>query len=65
MEWWSGGKEQGLEKGSNGVLGLKAEIDLIFTFLPLNKQEPNMIHFFSIYQPFITPPLHHSITPIL
>jgi hypothetical protein len=41
-----------LECWSNGVLGLKAEIDLIFTLLPLVIKDPNMVYIFPLYQPF-------------
>jgi hypothetical protein len=54
-----------LEYWRNGVLGLKAEIDLILTLLALDIQDPNMIHIFKLFQPFINSLLHHSITPIL
>ena len=47
------------------MLGLKAEIDLIFTFLPLVMRDPNMVYIFLLYQPFINPLLHHSNTPLL
>jgi len=43
MECWSGGKEYGLEYWGSGVLGLKAEIGLFFTLLPLVMRDPNMI----------------------
>ena len=62
MEYWSGGKEHGLEcwppaqratgpwslrfGESIGVLGLKAEMDLIFTRLPLIIRDPNMVCIF-------------------
>jgi hypothetical protein len=52
-----------LEYWSNGVLGLKAEIDLIFTFLPLVMRDPNIVYIFPLFQPFINPLLHHSNTP--
>jgi len=45
------------------VLGLKAEIDLIFTLLPLVVRDPNMVYIFPLHQPFINPLLHHSNTP--
>ena len=48
---------------SNGVLGLKGEIDLIFTLLPLVMRDPNMVYIFPFYKPFINPLLHHSNTP--
>jgi hypothetical protein len=54
-----------LEHWSVGVLGLKAEIGLIFTLLPWVMRDPNMVYIFPLYQPFINPLLHHSITPIL
>jgi hypothetical protein len=47
---------------SIGVLGLKAEMDLIFTLLPLVIRDPNMVYIFPLYQPFINPILHHSNT---
>jgi len=61
-------KEQGLECWSNGVLGLKADIDLIFTLLPLVMRNSNMVYIFPLYQPFINPILstirrHHSNAP--
>jgi hypothetical protein len=73
LEWWkrirTGVLASGLESlrlgESNRVLGLKAEIDLIFTLLPLVMRDPNMVHIFSLYQPFINPLLHHSNTPVL
>jgi hypothetical protein len=46
------------------VLGLKAEMDLIFTLLPLVIRDPNMVYIFPLYQPFINPILHHSNTPV-
>jgi hypothetical protein len=46
------------------VLSLKAEIDLIFTLLPLVMLDPNRVYIFPIYQPFINPLLHHSNTPV-
>ncbi len=46
-------------------MGLKAEIDLIFTLLPLVMRDPSMVYIIPLYQPFINPLLHHSITPIL
>ena len=49
-----------LEYWSNGVLGLKAKIDLIFTLLPLVIRGPNMVYIFPLYQPFINPLLQHS-----
>jgi hypothetical protein len=52
-----------LEQWSIGVLGLKAEMDLIFTLLPLVIRDPNMVYIFPLYQPFINPLLHHSSTP--
>jgi hypothetical protein len=48
---------------SKGVLGLKAEIDLIFTLLPLVMRDPNMIYIFPLYQPFINPSLQYSSIP--
>jgi hypothetical protein len=36
-----------LECWSVGVLGLKAETDLIFTLLPLVMRDPNMAYIFS------------------
>jgi hypothetical protein len=45
---------------SNGVLGLKAETDLIFTLLPLVMRDPNMVYIFTLYQPFSTPILQYS-----
>jgi hypothetical protein len=45
------------------VLGLKAEMGLIFILLPLIIQDPSMVCTFSLYQPFINPLLHHSNTP--
>ena len=45
---------------SNGVLGLKAEIDLIYTLLPLVILDPNKVYIFPLYQPFITPSLSPS-----
>jgi hypothetical protein len=50
-----------LEYWRTGVLGLKAEMDLIFTLLPLVMRDPNMVYLFPVYQPSI----HYSITPIL
>jgi hypothetical protein len=47
------------------VLGLKAEMDLIFTLLPLVIRDANMVYIFPLYQPFINPLLHHSNTPVL
>ena len=50
------------EYWSNGVLGLKVEIGLIFTFLPLVMRDPNMVYIF----PYINRlSIHDSITPIL
>jgi hypothetical protein len=46
------------------VLGLKAEIDLIFTLLALDVRDPNMVYIFQLYQPFINSLLHHSNTPV-
>jgi hypothetical protein len=65
LEWWSGGKEYGLEYWSMGVLGLKAEIDLIGSPLPLVMRDQNMVYIFPLYQPLINPLLQYSITPIL
>jgi hypothetical protein len=45
------------------VLGLKAEMDLIFTLLTLDIRDPNMVYIFPLYQPFITPSLHYSTNP--
>jgi hypothetical protein len=47
------------------VLGLKAKKDLIFTLLPLVIRDPNMVHIFPLYQPFINPLPHHSNTLVL
>jgi hypothetical protein len=47
------------------VLGLKAEMDLIFSLLPLVIRDPSMVYIFPSYQPFINPLLHHSNTPVL
>jgi hypothetical protein len=52
-----------LESWSAGVLGLKAEINLIFSHLPLVMGDPKMVFIYPIFQPFITPLLHHSNTP--
>jgi hypothetical protein len=52
-----------MEYWSNGVLGLKTEIDLIFTLLPLIVRDPNMVYIYPLYQPFINPLLQHFITP--
>jgi hypothetical protein len=52
-----------LEYWSSGVLGFKAEMDLIFTLLPLVIRDPNIVYIFLLYQPFINPLLHHSNTP--
>jgi hypothetical protein len=49
-----------LEYWSTGVLGLRAEMGLIFTILPLAIRDPNMVYIFPLYQPFINPLLHHS-----
>jgi hypothetical protein len=46
------------------VLGLKAEMDLIFTLLPLIILDPYMVCIFPLHQPFINPLLHHSNTPV-
>jgi hypothetical protein len=45
------------------VLGLKAEMDLIFTFYLMVIRDINMVYIFPLYQPFINPLLHHSNTP--
>ncbi len=63
MEYWNDGINGIMEYRSNGALDLKAEIDLIFTLLPLIIQDPNMVYIFPFYQPFINPLLHHSSTP--
>jgi len=63
VEWWKKIRTGVLEYWSNGVLGLKAEIDLIFTLSPLVMRDLNMVYIFPIYQPFINPLLHHSNTP--
>jgi hypothetical protein len=47
------------------VLGLKAEMGLIFTLLPLIIRDPSMVCIFPLYQLFINPLLHRSNTPIL
>jgi len=47
------------------VLGLKAEMGLIITLLPLIIQDPSMVCIFSLNQPFINPLLYHSNTPVL
>ncbi len=47
------------------MLGLKADMDLISTLLPLVIRDPNMVYIFPLYQPFINPLLHHSNTPVL
>ena len=52
-----------LECWSSGVLGLKAEMDLIFALFPLVIQDPNMVCILQLYQPFINPLLLHSSTP--
>jgi hypothetical protein len=44
------------EYWSNGVLGLKSEINLIFALLPLVIRDPNMVYIFSLYQT-----MHQSI----
>jgi hypothetical protein len=49
-----------MEYWSTGVLGLKAEIDLIFTLLPLVMRDPNMVYIFPLYQPFSNPLLSPS-----
>ncbi len=41
---WSDGVVEKNKDWSNGVLGLKAEIDLIFTLLPLVMRDPNMVY---------------------
>jgi hypothetical protein len=48
---------------SIGVVGLKAEMSLIFTLLPLIIRDPSMVCIFPLYQPFINPLFHHSIIP--
>jgi hypothetical protein len=53
------------EYWKNGVLGLKEEIDLIFNLLALDIRDPNLVHIFKLYQPFINSLLHHSNTPVL
>jgi len=45
---------------SNGALGLKAEIDLIFTLLVLVIRIPNIVYIFPFYQSFINPSLQYS-----
>ncbi len=74
MEYWSIGVVEknkdwsalasGLESlrlgESNGVLGKKAEIDLIFTLLPLVIRNPYMVYIFSTIST-----IHHSNTPVL
>jgi hypothetical protein len=68
LEWWkrirTGVLASGLESlrlgESNRVLGLKAEIDLIFTLLPLVMRDPTMVYLFPLYQPFIHPLLSPS-----
>ena len=45
------------------MLGLKADMDGSFTLFPLVIRDPNMVYIFPLYQPFITPILHHSNTP--
>ena len=47
------------------MLGLKAEMGLIFTLLPLIIRDPSMVCIFPLYQLFINPLLHRSNTPIL
>jgi hypothetical protein len=73
VEWWnrirtgvlaSGPKILRLGK-SIGVLGLKAEIDLVFTLLPMVMRDSNMGYIFPLCQPFINTSLHHSNTPSL
>jgi hypothetical protein len=49
-----------LESWRIGVLGLKAEMDLIFTLLPLIIRDPNMVCVFPLYQTFINPLLQCS-----
>jgi hypothetical protein len=49
-----------LEYWSTGVLGLRAEMGLIFTILPLAIRDPNMVYIFPLYQPFINPLLSPS-----
>jgi hypothetical protein len=45
------------------VLSLKAKMDLIFAFLPLDIRDPNMVYISPLIQPFITPTLQQPITP--
>ena len=45
------------------MLGIKAEIDLIFTLLPLVMRDPNMVCISPLCQQLINPLLHHSNTP--
>ena len=52
-----------LEYWSKGVLGLKAEIALVFTLLPMVMRDPNLVYIFPLYQPSINPLLHHSNSP--
>jgi hypothetical protein len=46
------------------VLGLKAEMDLIFTLFSLVIRDPNMVYIFPLHQPFLNLLLHHSNTPV-
>jgi hypothetical protein len=57
MEYWSGGKEKGLE--------CWPPVRRAFTFLTLVMRDPDMVLIFPLYQPIINPLLHHSITPSL
>jgi hypothetical protein len=54
-----------MECWSNGVLGLKAEIDLNSILLPLVMRDPNMVNIFLLYQRVINPLLHHFNTPVI
>jgi len=45
------------------VLGLKAEMGLFFTLLPLVIRDSNRVYIVPLYQPFINPLLHHSNIP--
>jgi hypothetical protein len=56
-------KPKVLEYWSNGVLGLKAEMDLILTLLPLVMRDPNMVYIFPLYINHSS--IHYSNTPIL
>jgi hypothetical protein len=53
-----------LEYRSMGVLGLRTEKYLSFVLSPLLSRDSNIVHICPLSQPFITPLLHHSITPI-